>query len=98
LTSATVVRSLLPAGQALPHENAILRWTPLAGATSYDVSVSTEDLKPVATAHGQSATEYRIAPDALATLPPGTKLLWLADAVFPDGHHVLSPTFTTPLQ
>jgi hypothetical protein len=94
----TPVRSLLPAGQALPREAAVLRWTPLAGATSYDVSVSTEDLKPVASAHGQTATEYRLPEDALASLPPGTRLLWLVDAVFPDGHRVTSPTFTTPLQ
>jgi hypothetical protein len=92
------VRSLLAAGQALPREAAVLRWTPVAGATSYDVSVSTEDLRQVASAHGQTATVYQLPQQALAGLPPGTKLLWLVDAVFPDGHHVTSPTFTTPLQ
>lgn len=91
------MRSLV-AGKALPHDEAVLRWTPLSGATSYDVSVSTEDLKPVASAHGQSSPEYRLPGEALATLPPGAKLLWLVDAVFPDGHRVTSPTFTTSLQ
>ncbi|HEV7509353.1 MAG TPA: hypothetical protein VGS07_31040 [Thermoanaerobaculia bacterium] len=92
------VRSLLAAGQALPRQAAVLRWTPLAGATSYDVSVSTEDLRQVASAQGQTATAYQLPQDALAGLPPGAKLLWLVDAVFPDGHHVTSPTFTTHLQ
>jgi anti-sigma factor RsiW len=92
------VRSLLPAGQTLPRQGAVLRWTPVAGATSYDVSVSTEDLRQIATAPGQTAAEYRLPPAALAGLPAGTKLLWRVDAVFPDGHRVTSPTFTTPLQ
>jgi anti-sigma factor RsiW len=92
------VRSLLAAGQALPREAAVLRWTPLAGATSYDVSVSTEDLRQVASAHGQTAAAYQLPKEALAGLPPGAKLLWQVDAVFPDGHHVTSPTFTILLQ
>ena len=94
----TQVRSLLPAGQALPRQGAVLRWTPLAGATSYDVSVSTEDLRQVASTQGQTATEYRLPAASLTGLPAGAKLLWQVDAVFPDGHRVTSPTFTTLLQ
>ncbi|HEX3556959.1 MAG TPA: hypothetical protein VIA62_27355 [Thermoanaerobaculia bacterium] len=97
-TQQTQVRSLLPAGQALPRQAAVLRWTPLAGAASYDVSVSTEDLRQVATAQGQTAAQYRLPPAALAGLPAGARLLWQVDALFPDGHHVTSPTFTTLLQ
>jgi hypothetical protein len=97
-TPQTAVSSLLAAGQTLPRQAAVLRWTPLPGATSYDVSVSTEDLRPIASAHGQTATAYQLPQDALAGLPPGAKLLWQVDAVFPDGHKVASPTFTTPLQ
>jgi anti-sigma factor RsiW len=92
------VRSLLPAGQALPRQGAVLRWTPLAGAASYDVSVSTEDLRQLASAQGQTAAEYRLPEAALTGLPAGTKLLWQVEAVFPDGHRVTSATFTTPLQ
>ena len=97
-TQQTQIRSLLPAGQALPRQAAVLRWTPVSGAASYDVSVSTEDLRQVAAAHGQTAAEYRLPQAELAALPAGTKLLWRVDAVFPDGHRVTSPTFTTPLQ
>lgn|ERR1700681_2623401 len=94
----TQIRSLLAAGQTLPRQAAVLRWMPLPGAVSYDVSVSTEDLRPIASAHGLATPEYRLPADALAGLPPDAKLLWLVDAAFPDGHKVTSPTFTTPLQ
>jgi hypothetical protein len=92
------IRSLLPEGQALPREAAVLRWSPLAGAVSYDVQVSTEDLRAVATAKGQTGTEYRIPPSALAGLPAGARLLWQVEAVRADGTRENSPTFITPLQ
>ncbi|HEY4597695.1 MAG TPA: hypothetical protein VIJ02_14950 [Thermoanaerobaculia bacterium] len=92
------ISSLLPQGQALPREAAVLRWSPLAGAVSYDVQVSTEDLRPLATAKGQTGTEYRIPPSALAGLPPGGRLLWQVDAVRPDGTHENSPTFVTAVK
>ena len=94
----TDVRSLLPEGTALPRQGAVLRWSPVPGATSYDVQVSTEDLQVVATAQGQTATEYRIPESGLRSLAPGTNLLWQVDAVFPDGTRQSSPTFTTPLK
>lgn len=94
----TDVRSLLPEGTALPRQGAVLRWSPVPGATSYDVQVSTEDLQVVATAQGQTATEYRIPESGLQNLAPGTNLLWQVDAVFPDGTRQSSPTFTTPLK
>jgi hypothetical protein len=92
------IHSLLPAGQALLRQAAVLRWSPLAGATSYDVQVSTQDLQTVAAAKGQTAAEYRIPASALANLPRGTELLWQVDAIRPDGTRETSPTFTTPLQ
>jgi len=94
----TEVRSLLPEGQALARQGAVLRWSPVPGATSYDVQVSTEGLQVVATAQGQTATEYRIPESGLRSLAPGTQLLWQVDAVFPDGTRQSSPTFTTPLK
>lgn len=92
------ISSVLPQGQALPREAAVLRWSPSAGAVSYDVQVSTEDLRTVATAKGQTGTEYRIPPSALAGLPPGARLLWQVDAVRPDGTHETSPTFVTAVR
>jgi hypothetical protein len=96
--AGTEVHSLLAEGQALPRQAPVLRWTPLAGASAYDVSVSTEDLRQVASSRGQAAAEYRLPASAVAGLPAGSRLLWQVDAVFPDGHHVTSPTFSTTLQ
>jgi hypothetical protein len=92
------IRSLVPAGAALPRKAAVLRWSPLEGATGYDVQVSTEDLKSVAAAKGLSAAQYRISEGSLASLPHGTKLLWRVDALRADGSHQASPTFSTPLE
>ncbi|HEY0514222.1 MAG TPA: hypothetical protein VGH73_20125 [Thermoanaerobaculia bacterium] len=92
------IRSLLADQQALPRQAAVLRWTPLPGAVSYDVQVSTQDLRSVAAAKGLAVAEYRVPESALATLPPGTRLLWLVDAVRADGSRETSPTFTTPLR
>jgi len=92
------IRSLLPAGEALPRQGAVLRWSPLPGAVSYDVEVSTEDLQPVAAAKGQTTPELRIPDSALASLPPGAKLLWRVDAVHADGSRESSQTFTTALR
>lgn len=92
------LRSLLPEDQPLPRQGAVLRWAPLAGAESYDVRVSTEDLRLVMTAQGQKTTEYRIPDSALSSLPPGSKLLWQVDGVFPDGTRRSSPTFTAVLR
>ena len=79
------ISSLLPQGQALSREAAVLRWSPLPGAVSYDVQVSTEDLRALATAKGLTATEYRVPESALAGLPSASRLLWQVDAVRPDG-------------
>jgi hypothetical protein len=93
------IRSLLPAGQALPRQDVLLRWSPVPGAASYDVRVTTEDLfQTVASAKGTTAAELHIPASALTALPPGAKLLWQVDAVRPDGTRETSPTFTTPLQ
>ena len=94
----TAVHSLLAAGQALPRQGAVLRWAAVPGAASYDVRISTDDLRPVQTADNLTATEYRIPDAAVAALPAGTKLLWQVEAVFPDGTSRSSATFTNPLQ
>lgn len=92
------LRSLLPEGQPLAKQEAVLRWSPLPGAASYDVQVSTEDLRVVATEEGLTSTRLRLPGSALAGLQPGTKLLWQVQAVFPDGTRETSPTFTTTLE
>ena len=73
------IRSLLPAGQALPRQDAVLRWSPLAGAASYDVRVTTEDLfQTVASAKGTTATELRVpaAPSPACRPAPSSSGRW----------------------
>jgi len=92
------IRSLLAKNQALPRQGAVLRWSPVPGAESYDVRISTEDLRLVFTAQSLKSPSYSIPESALASLPPGAKLLWQVDAVFPDGTRRSSPTFTASVR
>ena len=92
------IRSLLPSGEALPRQGAVLRWSSLPDAVSYDVEVSTEDLRPVAAVKGLTAPEYRLPESSLASLPAGSRLLWRIDAVHADGSRESSQTFNSPLR
>ncbi len=92
------IRSLISENQALPRQGAVLRWSPVPGAESYDVRLSTEDLRLVLTVQGLQAASYSVPESALAGLPPGSKLLWQVDAVFPDGSRRSSETFTVEVR
>lgn len=94
----TMLRSLLPEGQALPRQAAVLRWSPVPGASLYNVQATTEDLQVVASQESLTGTEYRLPAAALSSLPAGSQLLWQVEAVFPDGTRQTSETFFTPLQ
>ncbi|HSN86985.1 MAG TPA: zf-HC2 domain-containing protein [Thermoanaerobaculia bacterium] len=94
----TEVRSLLPEGQALPRQAAELRWSPVPGASLYNVQVTTEDLRVVASQESLSGTEYRLPESALTGLPAGSQILWQVEAVFPDGTRQTSETFFSTLQ
>lgn len=92
------VRSLLPEGQALPRQAATLRWSPVPGAASYNVQVTTEDLRAVASQESLTGTQFRLPERALSGLPAGSPILWQVEAVFPDGTRQPSETFFTTLQ
>lgn len=92
------LQSKLPAGAALPRESFLLRWSPAPGASSYEVLVSTEDLRVLATAEDLRSPEYRVPAEALAGLPAGTRVLWQVKAAFPDGSGRSSATFETSIR
>lgn len=96
------IRSLVPADQALPREEAVLRWSPVPeddpAGTTYDLLVSTAELVSVAEADGLEEARYRLAPEALKDLPAGANLLWRVEAHLADGRTVRSPTFTTAIE
>lgn len=100
------IRSLLPEGQPLAREEAVLRWSlfsedgPRADAegATYDLVVSTGDFAAVVESDGLEEPLYRIPPEALQDLPAGTDLLWRVEARLEDGRRVASPTFRTPIE
>lgn len=75
-----------------PARDAVLRWSEVPGASSYNVTVLTPDLVVVHQAVGVSGREFRL-PEAVRQRAAGTGLLWNVDAVMPDGRTVASPTF-----
>lgn len=90
------IQSLVEEGQALPREQFLLRWSaPETPGATYDVEVSTEDLRVVASADDLTQPQFQVPAEALAGLPPGTRLLWKVDAELPEGGSVSSPTFVT---
>ncbi|MFP3939975.1 MAG: anti-sigma factor family protein [Thermoanaerobaculia bacterium] len=91
------IRSLVPEGEPLPRDEAILRWGSVpegaAAETTYDLLVSTEALEPVAEASELEEPRYRIPPERLNDIPVGAALLWRVEARLADGRRVASPTF-----
>jgi hypothetical protein len=89
------VRAESPAEQ--PAAEAVLRWSAVPGASSYNVTVLTPDLVVVHQALGLSASELRLPP-TVGERAAGGGLLWNVDAVLKDGRTVASPTFEVRLK
>jgi len=82
-----VLRSRIDPEEALPQQAFVLSWEaePPWRDARFSVTVTTEDLTPVAAAHGLEETSYEVPAEALAALPAGARLLWRVEAVRPDG-------------
>lgn len=93
------IQSLVEGGEPLSRQRFLLQWSALEtpGAT-YDVEVSTEDLRVIASGDDLREPRFLVPAHVLAGLPPGTRLLWKVDAELPQGGHVTSTTFVTPVQ
>ena len=103
------LRSLVPAGAALPRDEqggVRLRWELApperdaagAGEIRYSVRVTTADLRLIAEGADLAAPEFTVPREALASLPPGARLYWRVEAALPDGERLRSPTFTARLE
>ncbi len=92
---AVTVRAESPPVQ--PARDAVLRWSAVPGASSYNVTVLTPDLVVVHQAVGIAAHELRL-PQGVGQRAAGGGLLWNVDAVLPDGRTVASPTFELVLK
>lgn len=93
-TGSTTLRAESP--QEQPAGDAVLRWSEVPGASSYNVTVLTPDLVVLHQAVGVSARELRL-PEGVRQRGAGG-LLWNVDAVLPDGRTVGSPTFELRLK
>jgi hypothetical protein len=88
-----VVHSLLDESAPLSRNSFVLRWSGAPEGSRYRVSLTTEDLRPIARAEDLAAPEYRVDPESLSDVPRGTRLLWRIETALPDGELVPSPTF-----
>ena len=86
------IESLVPS-ETLSRETFRLRWTPGPQGSRYQVRVTTEDLRVLATAEDLTVPEYLVEPDRLASLSPGARVLWQVDVVLPSGERASSQTF-----
>ncbi len=95
---AQEIESLVPADAPLSRQNPVLRWSPISGATSYDVVVATPDLTELANVRGLTAPELRLPPETLADLPPGAEITWQVTVHLTDAGPLTSKTFSTRLE
>ena len=93
--NAAAVRAESPEVQ--PARDAVLRWSEVPGATSYNVTVLTPDLVVLHQAVGISGRALPL-PEGVRQKAAGGGLLWNVDAVMPDGRTVASPTFELRLR
>lgn len=90
------IQALVDEGQSLPRQQFLLRWSaPETPGATYDVEVSTEDLRVIAIGDDLREPQFLVPAHALAGLPPGARLMWKVDAELPQGGHVTSTTFFT---
>lgn len=94
---AEEIQSLVPEGQALLRDRFELSWQAVPGASSYEVVLTTQDLRELVAERVQEP-RLVVRQDALAGLAPGTNLHWQVRAVFPDGSVRDSATFTVSVR
>lgn len=96
--SGRALRSLLAEDRPLPRQDFQLRWTPGPEGSLYEVWVASGELEDLAEATGLATPEYRVPPDALASVASGATVLWQVEAAAPDGTRLVSPTFVARLE
>ncbi len=86
-------------GESLPRDAFILRWTPVAGAETYNLEVLTAaDLDLLYRAEGLTTTTCQVPPANLASLRSGAKVHWLVTPVGRGGGLLQGRTLTTILR
>jgi len=96
--AALAIRTLTPEDRPQPRSGLSLRWTPGPAGTTYDVSLTTEELLPVARARDLAEPRFDVPAAATGRLPAGATLVWRVVARLPDGSLVTSPAFVVRLE
>lgn len=79
--------------ERLPKRAFTLRWVGGPESATYDLFVTTTDLRVVYQALEQPEPEHTVPAQALEDLPSGTALLWRVVAVTADGRKIHSTAF-----
>jgi hypothetical protein len=95
--AAPQIRSALANGRQ-PRTSLVLRWWAYPGATRYNVTLATVDLRVLFQQSGLEATEVAVPPATLAGVAPGARLVWRVEASLRDGRTIDSPAFTVDLE
>jgi hypothetical protein len=93
-----VVESLVRPDVTLPRDAFRLRWTPGPPDTRYQVTVTTDDLRVLATIQGLTMPELTLDGRRLSDVAPGARVLWQVMAALPGGESVASQTFVARVQ
>jgi hypothetical protein len=92
------IESEVSPNQPLPRAECVLRWTAGPEGTTYDLTLTTGDLEPLARVWRLERSEYRVDPGVLKDVPSGETVLWRVTAHLPDGRVVSSRTFSTRVE
>ncbi len=92
------IQSRVPEGEALSRSHAELAWSGAPDGSTYDLSVSTEDLRSLEQAEDLEEPRYTVPEKAFDGVAAGAKVLWRVEAHLPDGRTVASPTFVTAIR
>jgi hypothetical protein len=92
------VESLVPSETPLSRDAFRLRWRPGPPGSRYQVRVTTEDLRPLATVDDLTVPELVVERDQLASLAPAARVLWQVYVALPNGETVSSRTFVARVE
>jgi hypothetical protein len=96
--AAYAIESRLASDASLPRDAFVLRWSPGPEGARYQVRVTTEDLRVIATDNHVREPELRVPADALSAVGPGSRVFWQVTASLPSGEIVSSQTFVVRAQ
>ena len=87
------IRALLPENVPLSRSGARLSWSPVGKGARYTVEISLEDLTPLHTTQGLTATELEIPAPVLDRVGASGAIVWRVEARLPDGSRIRSGAF-----